>query len=131
MWHSKWHSLFPKVLKLARVRREEKSKEVLWKLYEESNSIAYKTVILSRLLLLRVPYFEAEIAKSEQYPHEVNWEDFGEEMFELLAACTRQLSHIITTSEVMGEFLGEEGYGKELSRLQAMKDEYYKNKARK
>lgn len=131
LFHCRWHFLFPKVLKFAHVRRDTDSKDVLWKLYEDSGSIAYKTVILSRLLLLRMPYFEAEIAKSEQYPHEVAWEDFGSEMFDLLAACTRMLSHIITTSEVMGEFLGEEDYKKELRRLQELKEEYLSRKSTK
>ena len=130
-WHGLWYRIFQKALKMARVRRDapkrDESKEVLWKLYEETDSIAYATLILSRLLLLRLPYFEEEIAKSEQYPHEVAWEDFGDEMFELLAMCSKQLSHIITQSEVMGEFLGSD-HQKELRRLQAIKDEYYAKK---
>ena len=116
-----WSKLFPRILKVAHVTkwspRQEEEKDILWKLYDKSDSISYRTVILDRLLLLRLRYFESEIAKSEQYPHEVNWGDFGDEMFELLAICERQLNHIITTSKVMEEFLKPD-HVKELRELE-------------
>ena len=117
----KWGKLFPKVLDLAHVSRyDPDSKDVLYKLYRESDSIAYRTVILSRLLNLRLKYFESKIAESENYPHEVDWEDFGDEMFELLAMSEDMLSTLITESKTMEEFLSPE-HNKELRELKELK----------
>ena len=118
----KWGKIFPKILKVAHVSRyeQEKSKDELWKLYHETDSISYRAVILSRLLILRLKYFESKIAESENYPHEVDWDDFGDEMFELLAMSEDLITTIITKSEVMEEFLGPE-HAKELRKLEELK----------
>ena len=121
----KWGNIFPKILKVAHVNRtepQEKSAKKLYRLYEESDSISYRAVILSRLLLLRLKHFESEIAKSEQYPHEVEWEEFGSEMFDLLCMSENLISTLITNSEVMEEFLTPE-HNSELRKLQKLKEE--------
>ena len=121
----KWGNIFPKILKVAHVNctePQEKSAKKLYKLYEESDSISYRAVILSRLLLLRLKYFESEIAKSEQYPHEVEWEEFGGEMFDLLCMSEDLITTLITKSEVMEEFLSPE-YNSELRKLKKLKEE--------
>lgn len=123
----KWSNILPKILKVAHVNRYDqgKSKDTLYKLYRETDSISYRAVILSRLLILRLKYFESKIAESENYPHEVDWDDFGDEMFELLAMSEDLLSTIITKSAVMEEFLGPE-HKKELRKLEELKEELKK-----
>ena len=101
---------------------QEKSKDELWKLYNETDSISYRAVILSRLLILRLKYFESKIAESENYPHEVDWDDFGDEMFELLAMSEDLISTLICKSEVMEEFLKPDNI-KELKKLEELKIE--------
>lgn len=121
----RWINIFPKLLKVAHVSQfrdeQEKSKATLYKLYENSDSISYRAVILSRLLLLRLKYFESEIAKSEQYPHEVEWEEFGSEMFDLLCMSTDLITTLITNSEVMEEFLKPD-HVRELRKLRELKE---------
>jgi len=122
----KWHNLFTRILKVAHIScyercyEQEKSKDELWKLYHETDSISYRAVILSRLLILRLKYFESKIAESENYPHEVDWDDFGDEMFELLAMSEDLITTLITQSEVMGEFLKPD-HIKELRKLEEIK----------
>jgi hypothetical protein len=118
----KWGKLFPRILIVALVSRyeQEKSKDELWKLYNETDSISYRAVILSRLLILRLKYFESKIAESENYPHEVVWDDFGDEMFELLAMSEDLISTLICKSEVMEEFLKPD-HIKELKKLEEIK----------
>lgn len=121
----KWGKLFPRILKVAHVSQyeQEKSKDELWKLYNETDSISYRAVILSRLLILRLKYFESKIAESENYPHEVDWDDFGDEMFELLAMSEDLISTLICKSEVMEEFLKPD-HIKELKRLEELKRQF-------
>ena len=121
----KWGNIFPKILKVAHVNRTEpqdKSKEELYQLYSKSDSISYRAVILSRLLILRLKHFEREIAKSEQYPHEVDWDEFAPEMFDLLCMSEDLITTLITMSEVMEEFLSPD-YTDELKALRKLKDE--------
>ena len=125
---SLWHHLFPKILNVAHISRyNPDSKEVLYRLYRETDSIAYRAVILSRLLILRLRYFESEIAKSENYPHEVDWDAFGDEMFNLLAMSEDMITTLITRSEAMQEFL-KPNHLQELRRLQELKAELKKNR---
>lgn len=124
----KWGNIFPKILKVAHVshREQEKSKEELYKLYGETDSISYRAVLLSRLLILRLKYFESKIAESEQYPHEIDWDDFGDEMFELLCMSEDMITTLITKSEVMEEFLSPD-YNKELRKLRELKEKLHDN----
>ena len=119
----KWSNIFPDVLKLSHVStfEPEKSKETLWKLYHESDSMSYRAVLLDRLLLLRLKHFEAEIAKSEEYPHEIDWDSFGTEMFDLLAMCEDTLGTLITESGIMAEFLKPD-HIEELEKLKKYKE---------
>jgi hypothetical protein len=71
-------------------------------------------------LILRLKYFESKIAESENYPHEVDWDDFGDEMFELLAMSEDLISTLICKSEVMEEFLKPD-HIKELKKLEELK----------
>lgn len=120
----KWGNIFPKILKVAHVSRyePEKSKEELYRLYEKSDSISYRAVLLSRLLILRLKYFESEIAKSEQYPHEVDWDEFAPEMFDLLCMSEEMITTLITKSEVMEEFLSPDHLD-ELKNLRKLKEQ--------
>jgi len=125
---SLWHHLFPKILKVAHISRyNPDSKEVLYRLYRETDSIAYRAVILSRLLILRLRYFESEIAKSENYPHEVDWDAIGDEMFNLLTMSEDMITTLITRSEAMQEFL-KPNHLQELRRLQELKVELKENR---
>ena len=121
----KWGNIFPKILKVAHINctePQEKSARQLYQLYKHSDSISCRAVILSRLLLLRLKHFESEIAKSEQYPHEVDWEDFGGEMFDLLCMSEDLITTLITKSKVMEEFLSPD-CASELRKLQKLKEE--------
>ena len=120
----KWGNIFPKILKVAHVSRyeSEKSKEELYRLYEKSDSISYRAVLLSRLLILRLKYFESEIAKSEQYPHEVDWDEFAPEMFDLLCMSEEMITTLITKSEVMEGFLSPDHLD-ELKNLRKLKEQ--------
>lgn len=125
---SLWHHLFPKILNVAHISRyNPDSKEVLYRLYRETDSIAYRAVILSHLLILRLRYFESEIAKSENYPHEVDWDAIGDEMFNLLAMSEDMITTLITRSEAMQEFL-KPNHLQELRRLQELKAELKENR---
>lgn len=113
-----WDSLFPRVLKVCR----KKSYKDLYKAYNESDSISFKTVVLSRLLNRRMKVFEEKLAQSANYPHEVDWDAIGEEMFTLLEMCKSQLGIIITKSEVMEEMLNSNPY-KDLRLLKSIKED--------
>lgn len=121
----RWGSIFPKIAKVAHVNRtepQEKSKEELLQLYSKTDSISYRAVILSRLLILRLKHFETEIAKSEQYPHEVDWDEFAPEMFDLLCMSEDLITTLVTKSEVMEEFLSPD-HSEELKSLRKLKRE--------
>lgn len=60
-------------------------------------------MILNKLLARRLPLFESEIAKSEEYPHEVDWDSFVSEMFDLLCLCRKQLDDLSVCSDIMEE----------------------------
>ena len=111
-----WSRLFPRILKVCK----NKSYEDLYKAYNESDSISFKTVVLSRLLNRRMKVFEDKLAQSANYPHEVDWDAIGEEMFTLLEMCKPQLGIIITKSKVMEEMLNSNPY-KDLRLLKSIK----------
>ena len=115
-----WSRLFPRILKVCR----SKSYQDLYKAYNESDSISFKTVVLSRLLNRRMKVFEEKLAQSENYPHEVDWDAIGEEMFTLLEMCKSQLGIIITKSKVMEEMLSSNPY-KDLRFLKSIEEECY------
>lgn len=89
LWTDTW---FGRMLKKYRKHSEED----LYREWREEDSISRRAVILWKLLKKRLPHFESEIGKSQYYPHEVDWDEFGDEMFELLAMCEEQLSHMVT-----------------------------------
>lgn len=113
-----WTRLFPRILKACR----SKSYEDLYKAYNENDSISFKTVVLSRLLNRRMKVFEDKLAQSANYPHEVDWDAIGEEMFTLLEMCKSQLGIIVTKSKVMEEMLNSNPY-KDLRLLKSIKEE--------
>lgn len=113
-----WSRLFPRILNVCR----NKSYQDLYEAYNESDSISFKTVVLSRLLNRRMKVFEDELAQSENYPHEVDWDAIGEEMFTLLEMCKTQLGIIVTKSKVMEEMLSSNPY-KDLRLLKSIKEE--------
>lgn len=108
-----WAKLFPKIQHAVR----KISDRELYDAYHATDSISLKAVILYKLLVRRNKVFEEEIAKSVNYPHEVDWDCIGSEMFDLLAMSQKTLSDIVTTSKVMEEFIGEK-YKEELKQLE-------------
>ena len=120
-----WNTLLSKVFKATRtsIFREEDGKNMLYKQYEETDEIPLKALVLDKLLIHRIKHFEAEIAKSEQYPHEVDWDEIGDEMFNLLITAEDMLSTIVCRSSYMQDFLSRK-YRKELDTLQRIHDQY-------
>lgn len=112
MFKGLWATLFPKTMKICR----EKTEKELYECYYNTDSISYGAVILYKLITRRLPHFEEEIAKSENYPHEVDWDVIGSEMFDLLSMCKKTLSNIVTSSEIMEEYL-DDNYKEELRTL--------------
>lgn len=113
-----WSMLLPRALKVCR----NKSYKDLYKAYNESDSISFKTVVLSRLLNRRMKVFEDTLAQSVTYPHEVDWDAIVEEMFTLLEMCKSQLGIIITKSKVMEEMLNSNPYS-DLRLLKSIKED--------
>lgn len=113
-----WSRLFPRILNVCR----SKTYEDLYKAYNESDSISFKTVVLSRLLNRRMKVFEEKLAQSANYPHEVDWDAIGEEMFTLLEMCKSQLGIIVTKSKVMEEILSSNLY-KDLRFLKSIEED--------
>lgn len=112
MFKGLWATLFPKTMKVCR----EKTEKELYECYYNTDSMSYGAVILYKLLARKIPFFEDEIAKSVNYPHEVDWDLIGMEMFDLLSMCKKTLENIVTSSEVMEEYL-DDRYKDELKAL--------------
>ncbi len=108
-----WHNIHSKLLRLFR----RKTDEDLYKAFHDTDSISFKAAILLRLLHQRNKKFEEKIAQSEIYPHEVEWEEIGDEMFTLLQMSEKVLFDVATQSHFMEQFIGKD-YVKELKKLE-------------
>lgn len=108
-----WHNIYSKLLRIFR----SKSEEDLYKAFHNTDSISFKAAILLKLLHQRNKKFEEKIAQSESYPHEVEWEEIGDEMFTLLQMSEKVLFDVATQSHFMEQFIGK-NYVKELKKLE-------------
>lgn len=96
-----WSNIYSKLLRIFR----SKTDEDLYTDYYATDSISFKSAILLRLLSRRNKVFEKKIAQSVSYPHEIDWEEIGDEMFTLLQMSQKVLFDVVTQSHFMQEFI--------------------------